>query len=63
MTPGLNQFYSVWTLPDPSTSVEVSNNGTAAGNMIALVAVPPIPEPVSIQLLALGAIGMLIRRR
>ena len=34
---GLNQFYSVWTLPEPSTSVTVNNNGVGGSNMIALV--------------------------
>lgn len=36
----LNQFYSVWTLPDALTSVTVRNNGIGASNMISLVAAP-----------------------
>ncbi|MEM7385830.1 MAG: LamG-like jellyroll fold domain-containing protein, partial [Verrucomicrobiota bacterium] len=35
---GLNQFYAVYTLAEPSTSVTVSNNGTGGSNMISLVA-------------------------
>ena len=37
---GLNQFYAVYTLPTPASTVTVSNNGTGGSNMISLVAVP-----------------------
>lgn len=60
---GLNQFYSVWTLPAQSNSVTVSNNGIGGNNMISLVAGAPIPEPSSMGLLALAMAGLLRRRR
>jgi len=39
---GLNQFYSVWTLPHTLNSVTVSNNGAGESNMISLVASPEL---------------------
>lgn len=37
---GLNQFYSVWTLPVPATLCTVRSNGFGGNNMISLVVVP-----------------------
>ncbi len=34
---GLNQFYSVYTLAEPSTSVTINGNGIGGTNMLALV--------------------------
>lgn len=36
---GLNQFYAVYTQPEPSTSIAVNSNGIAGSNMISLVGV------------------------
>jgi hypothetical protein len=35
---GLNQFYSIWTLAEPTNSATVLNNGAGGSNMISLVA-------------------------
>ena len=60
---GLNQFYSVWSLPNAATSVTISNNGTAGSNMVSIVAVP-VPEPSHLGLLmTFGSIGLWRRRR
>ncbi|MGI9242750.1 MAG: PEP-CTERM sorting domain-containing protein [Verrucomicrobiales bacterium] len=59
---GLNQFYSVYTLAGASDSVTVMSNGIGGNNMISLVA-DAIPEPSSVGLLALAAVGLLRRRR
>ena len=34
---GLNQFYSIYTLPEPSTSVTINGNNIGGTNMLALV--------------------------
>ena len=59
---GLNQFYSVYTLPLPSLQVTVSNNGIGGNNMISLVATP-VPEPSGALLAAIGLMGLLFWAR
>ncbi len=64
---GLNQFYSVWTLPEAalSTSVTVSNNGIGGNNMISLVGTEAnvIPEPATLSLIGLASVALIRRRR
>ena len=60
---GLNQFYSVYTLPGSPLAANVNSNGIGGSNMISLVAVEAIPEPSSIGLLALGMLAFMRRRR
>ena len=45
---GLNQFYSVWVLPDLSTSVTVNSNGISGSNMISVVAAQLPPTPANL---------------
>ena len=45
---GLNQFYSVWVLPDLSTSVTVNSNGISSSNMISVVAAQLPPKPANL---------------
>ena len=42
---GLNQFFGVWMLPNPSTSATVNGNGIGGSNMLSVVAslLPPTP--------------------
>ena len=61
---GLNQFYSVYTLPNLATSVVVESNNIGGNNMISLVAAA-IPEPSTWALAVMAAVGGLaiVRRR
>ena len=45
---GLNQFFGVWVLPAPSTSVTVNSNGIGGSNMLSVVVsqVGPVPPEI-----------------
>jgi hypothetical protein len=59
---GLNQFYTIFMRQIPAGTSTTSQQGIGSSNMYSVV-VTEVPEPATMGLLAIGALGVLIRRK
>jgi len=59
---GLNQFYTIFMREIPVGTSTTSQQGIGNSNMYSVVVVE-VPEPATLGLLAIGAFGVLIRRK